>query len=411
MDVLETGPGLDLVLPDDDDGPRIHEFMTHSVSTGAQCLGVAPRNQHMSGRSSSSISHMTSLEQRKCCKRDCLNKLASHPSIFELRKSFQNLDKEAQQQWLYNRMLELGKGVKTPSPGHALRGFGFDVRGDQSGCGPGGCSTDAQSGCGPPAQSGCGPPAQNGCGPPESNSQNQSNWKLAGHDVCFRAWYSLLSVGSGRVRQVLHALESGSTRPYTDQRKHNSGREPEVQRNVDAFLEFAYQHMAEPLADATIEIADQKDDKLPDDVEDTSEGMMQDLVVACVKDKPTKYLAPGSVTDLYDSYCQFERGGAAASEATFRRTLKEWSGCLKFRRLSQHAKCTICGKLQKLRKDATNEQERQHYQKELEVHLQGMFRDRAVDARIGKLSEESAHGSLVQSQGVLSIAMDGMDQA
>ena len=281
---------------------------------------------------------------------------------------------------------------------------------DQSGCGPRGCSTDAQSGCGPPSQSGCGPPAQSGCGPPGSILQNQSNWKLAGLAVCFRSWCSLLSVGSGRVRQVLHALERGSTGAHTDQRKHSSGRDPEAQRRVDAFLEFAYQHMAEPLADATIEIADQRDDLLPDDVDDISVGMMEDMVVACLKDKPTKYLAPGSVRDLYDCYCQFERGDVA-SETSFRCTLNAWSGCLKFRRRSQHAKCTICGKLQKLRKDATNEQERKHYQKELEVHLQGMFMDRAIDARVGKLSEGGAHGTLVQSQGVLSIAMDGMDQA
>ena len=149
MDVDETGPGL--VLPDEDDGPRIHEFMTHIVSTDVQYSGVAPRKQHTSGTSSSSISHMTPLEPRSCCKRDCLNKLASHPDVFALRKSFQNLDKDTQQQWLYNRMLELGKGPKT------LSGFGVHVRDDQSGCGPPGCSTDAQSGCGPPAQSGCGP--------------------------------------------------------------------------------------------------------------------------------------------------------------------------------------------------------------------------------------------------------------
>lgn len=219
-------------------------------------------------------------------------------------------------------------------------------------------------------------------------------------------------MGSGRVRQVLRALEEGSTKPRQDQINHNVGRSPESQRSVDAFLEFAYQHMAEPLADASTEVAGdiKNDEELPDDVGDISLGMFEDMVVARLEDKDLRFLPPGSVADLYDTYCQFERGHAA-SDTTFRRTLKAWSRCLKFRRLSQHAKCTLCGKLQKLRKEAKTALERAHYQKELEAHAQGMFMDRAVDARLGKMSEESAHGSLVAQRGVLSIAMDGMDKA
>ncbi len=67
-------------------------------------------------------------------------------------------------------------------------------------------------------------------------------------------------------------------------------------------------------------------------------------------------------------------------------------------------------KLQIARKRATTRAEREHHQQALDVHLRGMFLDRAYDAMFAKLSEESANGYLVEGS-VLSIALDGMDQA
>ena len=39
-------------------------------------------------------------------------------------------------------------------------------------------------------------------------------------------------------------------------------------------------------------------------------------IIAALEDKPRRFLSPGSVSDLYDTYCQFERGNAV-SESTF----------------------------------------------------------------------------------------------
>ena len=78
--------------------------------------------------------------------------------------------------------------------------------------------------------------------------------------------------------------------------------------------------------------------------------------------------------------------------------------------MAQHAKCIDCAKLQKLRRDSKTKSERDGYQEHLEKHLRAMLMDRAVDARYGQPSQESVEGTLTEGA-VLSIAMDGMDQA
>ena len=384
---------MEVALPEDDDGPRIHEFMNASLPRG--CLDHQQKLFSQEAKGSATLSAMQPVlpDGQDCCKRGCRRKFASHPDVFVRRTEFQKLDKTDQQQWLFNQMLLMGVASKVP---------------DDSSCGPlaSGCAPrggDVESGCDPLGKSS----AARSSGSPQKTKE-QCGWQLAGREVCFRAWCFLLSVGTNRVRQVLRDLTEGAHRPKQDQRMYNQGRLPESYRKVDAFLEFAYQNMAEPLADASCSIEEADDVLLPDDVDEIGMEVLHEMTCES-RDKPLRFMHPGSVTDLYDTYCQFERGDAA-SESTFRRVFKAWH-CLKFRRLSQHAKCTICGKLQKLRKDAKTEQERTHYQKELEVHLQGMFADRAVDARLAKLSEESAHGTLTGQQGILSIAMDGMDQA
>ena len=63
-------------------------------------------------------------------------------------------------------------------------------------------------------------------------------------------------MGRERVTQIRLAVQKGE-RPtnWTDQRGFNKGRDPAAHRKVDAFLEFAYQHIAEPMADARVALA------------------------------------------------------------------------------------------------------------------------------------------------------------
>ena len=95
---------------------------------------------------------------------------------------------------------------------------------------------------------------------------------------------------------------------------------------------------------------------------------------------------------------------------------KQWSKVLKIREVKQHARCDDCAKLDKLRANARakgNQAELDRVNLAKQHHLSCMWKDRAWEARVVQLSEEScaAGCTLPRQQRVLAIAIDGMDQA
>ncbi len=379
-----------LTLPEDDDGPPLHELMPAEAtplvldgcasSTG---LPLLPR---------------WSAARAQCgCNANCSFKLERSPAIVDTRRMYSRLDRGDQQQWLFNQVLVMSGTLSGCDPEDPQDG---DVKGTLSGCDPDdGDVKGTLSGCDLEDVKG----TLSDCDPEDSGTKGLRVWSLGGHRVCFRGWCQLLRVGPRRVRNVVADVDAGRTVPRQDQRHYAAGRDPSGFSKVDAFLEFAYQHLAEPLADnvAGVELPDSEDSSL--DMED--KGMQ---VLPGVQ-KEARYLGACSTKDFYDTYCHFAHG-EAASESTFRRALKCWRNALKFRRVSQHAKCSTCARLHKLRKDATTAAERDAVRADLDKHLRAMFMDRAMDARYGKLSEESARGTVTTGT-ILSLAMDGMDQA
>ena len=304
-------------------------------------------------------------DARSCCKNKCIETLSQEPSILKIQASMGGSDKEDQTQWLFNHLVSLLAARQSSDDGLRRNGF----------------------------------------------------WKLGDHEVCYSAFCKFLGMGQDRVRRILTAVEKGERPcPDEDQRRYNQGRDPAAARQVEAFLEFAYHNLAEPLAD----VGDAQDDPSKPDIDSDGElilpssgeeNKMTDTWFP-FQHKDTRYLHPGRVEDFYDTYVLFERFDTPSSLTTFKRVFKKWRSqtILKFRGVCQHAKCSICVKLQIARKRATTLAEREHHQQALNVHLRGMFLDRAFDAKFAKLSEESANGNLVEGS-VLSIAMDGMDQA
>lgn len=370
-DVEDEEAGQD--LPDDDEGPPLHTFLNAGAAARA-CLtldGSLP----------------------KCCRHQCILRLADIPAVKLVQEHFKKLDHADQQQWIYNQFQQTMPQTVMTDPGAA----------------------SSTSGCDPWSVSGCDPQVSaSGCDPCRNEPSDVIFPELVGFRTCVAGWCSLLGIGKSRVKQVREAVQAGvRPTPPEDQRKYNQGRDANAFRKVDAFLEFAYQNIAEPLADAqattTVDLTNEGNVILPSDDEDS--GMDEHFIVEPeLAAKELKYLLPCTVLDFYDTYCTFERSGDPASASTFRRALKRWRCCLKFRRTTQHAKCSTCAKLQKMRKDAKTTSERHGYQRDLEIHLRSVFMDRAMDARYAKLSQESALGNLVDGT-VLSIAMDGMDQA
>ena len=120
--------------------------------------------------------------------------------------------------------------------------------------------------------------------------------------------------------------------------------------------------------------------------------------------------------EFYDlHHCHFlgNEGGdsALAGMKSFRRVCGErWKHLICFRELGQHARCDTCAKLTKLRREYPDPQERNIASEAYKQHLNQMFDDRRLDARLTHLSELSTSGSCSVSS-ILHVRIDGMDQA
>ncbi len=82
--------------------------------------------------------------------------------------------------------------------------------------------------------------------------------------------------------------------------------------------------------------------------------------------KPIRYLPPGTVEQLFEYYNHQADPTLRASRESFRLALAKWKTCLKFRAPSQHAKCSECTKLGKLRQEASSVTEQKKVQEALE---------------------------------------------
>ena len=126
---------------------------------------------------------------------------------------------------------------------------------------------------------------------------------------------------------------------------------------VDAFLNWVYEHLAEPLAEATpsddnpylAREVDLPDEPLPaDEIEekDLAEfcATIAGLTPAC--DKEQKWLAPTTMKELYDLMATWQGKQHVPSFTTFICVYKRlWKKTLKIREIGQHARCARCAEL------------------------------------------------------------------
>ncbi len=312
------------------------------------------------------------------CKQDCA-RFFDHPEVVLARNKLRECNYDEQQQFLTQHLL-------------ALKAKGGWKR------------TDAEAGVERP----------------------RTQWHVGEDYVCFKGLALCLGVGRERLRQINKAINENRVAPV-DNRHHNEGRDSNVTMNVNAFFEWTYQNLAEPLAECEVssemlgpvpplpppltEDLDHRDSDSPDDT-----ATMEELSPLITADqfKQPRYLAPGSLAELYDAYISHVSDTTPteenASSSTFRRVYKHWKKVLKFRQWSQHAKCSECCRMQKMRREAVNAREREAVQKQLDGHLQIVFADRSIDARMSRLSVATAQGNIA-TEGILYLVIDGMDQA
>ena len=216
-----------------------------------------------------------------------------------------------------------------------------------------------------------------------------------------------MGVGAKRVRKVLAAIDNGGI-TFVDRRTFNTGRAKRSSdasggpsQNVDAFLNWVYEHLAELLAEATpsddnpylAREVDLPDEPLPaDEIEekDLAEfcATIDGLTPAC--DKEQKWLAPTTMKELYDLMATWQGKQHVPSFTTFICVYKRlWKKTLKIREIGQHARCARCAELSAWLAKEHDPQKRADIMATRDAHLSSMLSDRDLEERPNFLSEAS----------------------
>ena len=248
-----------------------------------------------------------------------------------------------------------------------------------------------------------------------ATERTKTQWRLGENNVCFKGLALCLGIDKDRLRSIHTAIKENRAVPV-DNRHSNKGRDAECAMAVNAWLEWVYQNLAEPLAECSV-LDPGMPGLPPSESEDDSndpgvDSSLFDLkpLISANKFKQPRYLAPGSLAELYDTYISQDTAAPQASRPTFYRVYQHWKPVLKFRVWSQHAKCSDCCKFQKMRREAANAKEREEVQTKLDAHLRTIFADRSIDTRMSQLSVATAQGTIA-GEGILYLVIDGMDQA
>ena len=287
------------------------------------------------------------------------------------------------------------------------------------------------------------------------------------HSVCQKAWKRLVGMGSYRLNRMVEALDSGRLHPPEDQRRKKACHlVTEKYLDVDAFFNFLYHYVAEPLADL--------DERSPEVQVQGMHASAQTelcsgaagpsectalvaapapslLTAPCAgKEKARcrllkwmagrdsgcsaatssavalvdplgerRWLPHMTMQELFKMYLfhgapDSESKACKAKRTTFFRVFYKqgWSCIIKFRKVAQHARCETCARLSKQVRTAPLGSSQKAAEDALRAHRLRNFADRAVDFRLSQLSVLSAtKEGMAQPSRILHVRIDGMDQA
>ena len=84
-----------------------------------------------------------------------------------------------------------------------------------------------------------------------ATERTKMQWRLGEHNVCFKGLASCLGVGTDRLRSIHTAINENRVAPV-DSRHSNKGRDADIAMGLNAWLEWVYQNLAEPLAECAV---------------------------------------------------------------------------------------------------------------------------------------------------------------
>ncbi len=254
-----------------------------------------------------------------------------------------------------------------------------------------------------------------------------AGWSLHSAKVPNRvAWSLLVGVSARRVARIQKHIASGALKPPLDNRVFSCRvYESGGLQKAAVFFHWLHQHVAEPLAEGKSEFLDAqfRDDIagpcLADINLDFNVELRTPLATGQQDNLDVRYLAHGSILELYDQYLVWwddvGNGEKPCSRASFYRAFAEWKTKLRFREQEQHKKCADCCRYAESRQAATSEGEKTKIQKALQGHLELMRLDRNIYKHVSLQSEllckSGSAGKVAATDAVLVVAIDGMDQA
>ena len=129
--------------------------------------------------------------------------------------------------------------------------------------------------------------------------------------------------------------------------------------------------------------------------------------------KQPRWYMPCTVQEMFEIYLyMYAMHDHKASRSTWGKAYKAWKPFLRRRKNTQHARCYVCSAIAKEKTLALDWADRQECVEAHRQHLEVVFADRKVSARIQRLSEEYFHsGNISAEEGVGYLLIDGMDQA
>ena len=245
-----------------------------------------------------------------------------------------------------------------------------------------------------------------------------------GFPVCFNAFLILTKTSKNYLRGIMHAIEGGAKTAPSDGRSERHAREKPAVQSANTFFQWAYDHLAEPLAEGVMpDTAEDKDDEAIFQAQDDFFAWILGVGHSAgapdfQEDKPQKWLPHMKVADLYQQYLfQVEsissEQGPPCSQSVFYKVWKDWQGILKIRRQNQHAKCDDCVRYNLHRSRASSESEKQAIQASYNEHIRGVWADRFVCHNYATQSALSTapDSTIPFKDRTLFLALDGMDQA
>ena len=209
-------------------------------------------------------------------------------------------------------------------------------------------------------------------------------WLLLDQPVCRSAWFKLTGWYQCRVDPILKCVKEGKEGPPEDGRSNEvtggplvAGEPSQAHMSVDAFLNYLYENLAEPLAAGAYDSDD--DDSQP------KEYLYDDLVAQEAvsvgtstqrpSDRPKKYLEHMSQVEFFEMYLMFvgeTPDTTPASKSTFWKVyVNSWKRTLRIRGTNQHAKCADCQRYKEMLRKVSNADERMSGFRANAFHLHG----------------------------------------